>query len=124
MMYFPKSFTRKEKWLLQTAVVMGYAINPVERFYNHDDWYLDSEIYSCLKDDGYIILSCEELKDLRSKPALTQSMDYSRTETVTRLTKAGWKKAYELAYRWIAETENYWVGDYTGADFWLWLDNA
>lgn len=124
MTNFPESFTRSEKWLLQTAIVMGYALNPVERFWNHDDWYLDTEIYECFADGERVSLSLEELRDLRSKPALTETRQYSRTEDVTRLTKAGWKKAYELANRWMAETENYTAAGYTGADFWLWMDNA
>lgn len=122
---FPESFTRTECWILQTAIVMGYAINPVERFYNHDDWFLDSEIADCFEEGERIHLSCEEYMQIRSKPALTQTMDWSRTERVTRLTKLGWQKARELAIRWAEETENWAsISGMSDEDFWYRLDNA
>lgn len=124
MTSFPKSFTRSEKWLLQTAIVMGYALTPVARFYNQDDFFLDSEIYRCFEEGERIILSVEELKALRTKPALITSVQYGRFDSVTRMTKLGWQKAKELAFRWMEEADIWFPADYTGSDFWLWLDNA
>lgn len=124
MTHFPKSFTRSEMWLLQTAIVMGYALNPVARYYNQDDFFLDSEIWECFEKDERITLTIEELKDLRTKPALITTIQYGRFDTVTRLTKLGWQKARELANRWMAETGIFFPSDYTGERFWLELDNA
>lgn len=120
---FPKDFTRQEAWLLQTAIVMGYALDPVETFYKHDDWYLDSEIWDCFDKDERIILSCEELRDLCSKPALVQRSQYGARDTVTRLTKAGWQRAKELAWRVITEADTYIGIDSNDGAFWLALDN-
>ena len=123
MTQFPESFTRQEKWLLQTAIVMGYALNPVEEYYKHDDWFLDSDIEDCFEKGERIVLSCEELKELRSKPALTQTMQYGARDSVTRLTKAGWQRAKELAWRVITECETYIGYDSNDGQFWIELDN-
>lgn len=123
MINFPESFTRQEAWLLQTAIVMGYAIEPVETYYKHDDWFLDADIMDCFHDGERIILSCEEIKELRSKPALTQSMFYGDHDSVTRLTKAGWQRAKELAWRLLVETDSYMEYSADEWRFWLVLDN-
>jgi len=124
MTNFPKDFTNSEKWLLQTAVIIGYAANPVERYYNRDDFYLDSEIEEYFAPGERIHCSLEEMRDMRSKPALITTMEYGRTDYVTRITKLGWKKAWELANRYMEYIDVYYPLEYKGERFWLELDNA
>lgn len=81
----------KERFLYEVGkVINSGALTPIETYYKHDDWYIGTELWDKIPKD--VCVSPSDLKELSDKPALLQRMEYGKTETVYRITKAGWKE--------------------------------
>lgn len=89
----------KERFVLHLGtIIQSGCITPVDRYYNHDDWYLGKEIWEQMP-SGFCVAPYE-LKELSDKPAIVQRMEFinmpHENHTVYRITKAGWKLFDEL----------------------------
>lgn len=92
-----------KNYLVQVAAIIK-TVKPERHIYRkREDYYAASDIAAYADIDWLSQLTDEDLKELRSRPALMECWECGRTDSLIRLTKQGWEAAHDFACEIIAE---------------------